>query len=211
MGRNKINRAVYLCTPLAAGKTPVHNNWILVWSKHRTNIIGLWSLADNEMLSVVLVVHKHWTFVNYNPLTPIIPVVNGPVYFIKNSSVFLHKSWESSAEELLVWFMGHHADFKASLLLGHRNDHVGPHSPILPSEVSWHSSQRSLTACIISSLLIGDSETSQVLPALLSPPSPASQGVSYAMRAWDCSSTIIITKLDLGYQIRPDGNTLHML
>ena len=51
------------------------------------------------------------------------------------------------------------------------------------SEVSWHSSQRSLTACIISSLLIGDSETSQVLPALLSPPSPASQGVSYAMRA----------------------------
>ena len=42
------------------------------------------------------------TFVNYNPLTPIIPVVNGPVYFIKNSSVFLHKSWESSAEELLI-------------------------------------------------------------------------------------------------------------
>ena len=70
--------------------------------------------------------------------------------------------------------MGHHADFKASLLLGPRNDHVGPYSSqyqdLGTDMVSWHSSQRSLTVCIISSPLIGDSETSQVLPArLLSP------------------------------------------
>ena len=84
--------------------------------------------------------------------------------------------------------MGHHADFTASLLLGPRNDHVGPHSSqltefsLLQSEVGWQSSQRSLTACIISTPLIGDSETSQV-----SPPSPASHGV---MQALDCSSTI---------------------
>ena len=183
MGRNKINRGGegrgswqgVDCVPLlAAGKTSywtaVHNNWILVLGNTantaNTGQILLdydhcTALPDNKMVSVMFPVHN-----------PVLPVVNGSVYFIKNSSVFLHKSWESSAEELLIWFMGYHADFKASLLLGHRNDHVGPHSPYspysphhnttkIPSEVSWHSSQRSLTACIISSPLIGDSETSQ--------------------------------------------------
>ena len=107
--------------------TPMHNNWILV---------------SEANIGQILLDYDHWQTMRcyqwccwltniyiFNTIHSLqLPVVNGPVYFIKNSSVFLHKSWESSAEELLVWFMGHHADFKASLLLGHRNDHVGPHS-----------------------------------------------------------------------------------